>query len=404
MNSTDVLIVGGGPAGLAAALALRQRGASVAVADARKPPIDKACGEGLMPDSLRNLAKLGVELTPDDGAAFQGIRFVNHEGNSQGETRQTDVATAEFPARARFGSGGNSGLGIGLRRQTLHARMVAQAEAAGVDLHWGSQVQLTHDGRVLVAGEVRHYACLVGADGQGSQVRRWAGLDCCKVLSKRFGFRRHFSVEPWSPFVEVHWGMSGQAYVSPVGPNEICVATLSSDQHCRVETLLDELPQLRARLGGATRITPHATDRERGSLTTTCRLARVAVGCIALIGDASGSADAITGEGMGMAFRQARLLAECFEIGDFERYNRLHPATLQLPQTMARVMLTMDRSVAFRNRALRMLAADPSIFARLLGVHLGSEPMGRFVATGGLELAWRMMVQRQSAAVPGVPA
>jgi hypothetical protein len=116
------------------------------------------------------------------------------------------------------------------------------------------------------------------------------------------------------------------------------------------------------------------------------------------------SRHAITGEGMGLAFRQARLLAECFEIGDFERYNRLHPAILQLPQTMARVMLTMDRSVAFRNRALRMLAAEPSIFARLLGVHLGSEPMGRFVATGGLELAWRMMVQRQSGAVPGVPA
>jgi len=403
-NSTDVLIVGGGPAGLAAALALRQRGVAVTVADARKPPIDKACGEGLMPDSLRDLAQLGVELTPEDGAVFQGIRFVNHQGDGQGETQQTDVATAEFPAGARFGPGGDSGFGIGLRRQTLHARLVAQAESAGVDLRWGSQVQLTQDGRVLVAGEVHHYACLVGADGQDSQVRRWAGLDRCKVLSKRFGFRRHFPVEPWSPFVEVHWGASGQAYVSPVGPKEVCVATLSRDQHCRVETLLNELPQLRAKLGGVAEVTPHSTDRERGSLTTTRRLTRVAVGCIALVGDASGSADAITGEGMGMAFRQALLLAECFEIGDFERYNRLHPAILRVPQTMARVMLIMDRSEALRNRALRMLAAEPSIFARLLGVHLGSEPVGRFIATGGLEVAWRMMVQRQSAEVPGMPA
>ena len=64
-SSSDVLIVGGGPAGLAAALALRQRGATVAVADVRTPPIDKACGEGLMPDSLRELALLGVDLTPD---------------------------------------------------------------------------------------------------------------------------------------------------------------------------------------------------------------------------------------------------------------------------------------------------------------------------------------------------
>ena len=133
----------------------------------------------------------------------------------------------------------------------------------------------------------------------------------------------------------------------------------------------------------------------------TRRLKQVAVGSIALVGDASGTADAITGEGMGMAFRQALLLAECFEIGDFNRYNRLHPAILQLPQTMSRVMLLMDRSEAFRNRALRMLATEPEIFARMLGVHLGSESLARFVVSRGLEVAWRLMVQ--PAAVPGVP-
>jgi len=403
MNSTDVLIVGGGPAGLAAALALRQRGAAVTVADARKPPIDKACGEGLMPDSLRDLALLGVELTPDDGAAFRGIRFVNHEKGRQDEPRETDVATAQFPSGAGFGPG----LGVGLRRQTLHNRLVAQAEAAGVHLRWQSQVQLKLDGRVLVAGEVHSYGCLVGADGQGSRVRHWAGLDQCKVLSRRFGFRRHFRVDPsasWSPFVEVHWAASGQAYVTPIGPDEVCVATISSNQYCRVETLLDELPQLRKKLAGGAKSATTPLDKERGSLTTTRRLSRVAVGCIALVGDASGSADAITGEGLGMAFRQALLLAECFEIGDLERYNRLHPQILRLPQTMARVMLPMDRSATFRNRALRMLAAEPAIFARMLGVHLGSEPVGRFVASSGLEVAWRMMVQRQSSAAPGAPA
>jgi flavin-dependent dehydrogenase len=401
--STDVLIVGGGPAGLAAALALRQRGAAVTVADARKPPIDKACGEGLMPDSLRDLALLGVELTPDDGAAFRGIRFVNHEKDRDGEPRETDVATAQFPSGAGF----DFGLGVGLRRQTLHARLIAQAEAAGVDLRWQSQVQLKQDGRVLVAGEVCSYGCLVGADGESSQVRRWVGLERCKVLSRRFGFRQHFRVDPsasWSPFVEVHWAASGQAYVTPVGPDEVCVATISNNKYCRVGTLLEELPQLRARLAGGAKMATVPLGAERGSLTTTRRLNSVAVGCIALIGDASGSADAITGEGMGMAFRQALLLAECFEIGDLERYNRLHPEILRLPQTMAQVMLLMDRSEAFRNRALRMLAAEPAIFSRMLGVHLGSEPMGRFVATSGLEVAWRMMVQRQSSTAPGAPA
>ena len=51
-RSTDVFVIGGGPAGLAAAIAARRRGLDVTVADCSVPPIDKACGEGIMPDGL----------------------------------------------------------------------------------------------------------------------------------------------------------------------------------------------------------------------------------------------------------------------------------------------------------------------------------------------------------------
>ena len=57
-NSTDVFVIGGGPAGLAAAIAARQRGFDVLVADGAEPPIDKACGEGLLPDGLAALERL----------------------------------------------------------------------------------------------------------------------------------------------------------------------------------------------------------------------------------------------------------------------------------------------------------------------------------------------------------
>lgn len=375
---TDVLIVGGGPAGLAAALALRQRGASVTVADAMKPPIDKACGEGLMPDSLQELARLGVELTAEDGAEFRGIRFVNG----------AHAATAQFPACGVQATQA----GIGLSRQTLHSKLLAQAEKVGVNLRWQSPVQLKEDGSVLIAGKSIQYAWLVGADGQGSRVRRWASLERGTILSRRFGFRQHFAIEPWSPYVEVHWGKSGQAYVTPVGPNEVCVVTVTRNPHCRLPSLLAELPWLQKKLRGAGSSGAIALDSERGALTTTRRLRRVALGRVALVGDASGSADAITGEGMGMAFRQAPLLAECLETGNLGHYNRLHPATLQLPQTMARIILLMDRSTAFRNRAIAMLARKPALFARLLAVHLGTESITRFAVTRGLELAWRLAV------------
>ena len=381
---TDVLVVGGGPAGLATALALRKRGIGVTVADAMRPPIDKACGEGLMPDSLRDLAFLGIDLSAEDGAAFRGIRFVNHHIGSPFAEHGMERATAPFPAGDFLSSEG-----IGLPRPALHAKLVARAQQEGVDLRWHSPVQLKPNGHVLVAGKPVLYDWLIGADGHSSRVRAWAGMERGSVLSRRFGFRGHFRVKPWSPYVEVHWGKTGQAYVTPVGPNEVCVATIARTAGFRLETMLEELPWLAEKLAGR-ESSPAPVDRERGAATTTRRLEQVVRGRVALVGDASGSADAITGEGMGMAFRQALLLSECMAAGNMARYNRLHPDILQLPQTMARVMLLMDRSETFRNRALHMLSSEPTLFARMLGVHLGTESLVKFVASKGFELAWRL--------------
>jgi 2-polyprenyl-6-methoxyphenol hydroxylase-like FAD-dependent oxidoreductase len=117
---TDVLVIGGGPAGLAAAIAARKKGFEVTVADGANPPIDKACGEGLMPGTLMALRELGVEIQPRDGMAFRGIRFLN------GETS----AEARFPTSS----------GVGLRRTILHQKMVERAQECGVSLQWNTPV------------------------------------------------------------------------------------------------------------------------------------------------------------------------------------------------------------------------------------------------------------------------
>ena len=72
----DVLVVGAGPAGLACAIAAARRGLRVRVVDAaRVGPVDKACGEGLLPDALESLADLGVRVS--GGRRLAGIRFVS---------------------------------------------------------------------------------------------------------------------------------------------------------------------------------------------------------------------------------------------------------------------------------------------------------------------------------------
>ena len=116
MTDVDVFVIGGGPAGLAAAIAASRQGLGAVVVDGNRPPIDKACGEGLMPDSRFQGARLGVDLPDSVGFEFRGIRF-DGAGRSVG---------ADFP----------KGRGIGVRRTVLHQALIEAAERAGVELRW----------------------------------------------------------------------------------------------------------------------------------------------------------------------------------------------------------------------------------------------------------------------------
>lgn len=359
-NSCEVLIVGGGPAGLAAAIALRMRGADVLVADAMKPPIEKACGEGLMPDAMRNLASLGAQCVAGEGVTFRGIRFVNW-----GDAELVSVS-ADF----------ERGEGVGIRRTELHARLVARAADIGVRMRWKTPVSF--ESRVSLGGEACRYRWLVGADGQSSRVRKWAGLEAGRLISRRFGFRRHYRIRPASDYVEVHWCALGQVYITPVGPDEICVAVVTRHSSTRMQQVIDTIPYLRARIPVET-----ASTRERGALTTTRKLRRVVKGDVALVGDASGSVDAVTGEGLATGFKQAAVLSRSLETGSLDLYAVEHARTLRIPRQMARALLVLDKHPSVRNVTMRTLAGSPELFRGMLRVHMSDESLAHFVLRNG---------------------
>jgi flavin-dependent dehydrogenase len=366
MVRCDALIVGGGPAGLAAAIALRQKGLDVLVADAMQPPIDKACGEGLMPDAQKDLAALGITLSREDGALFHGITFLAHDHQ----------ATAHFA----------HGHGVGLRRLQLHARLMERCEQLGVRMAWGTRVGIAGNTPFQLNGEACVYRYAVGADGQSSRVRQALGMGEGKILSRRFGARCHYHVQPWSRMVEVHWGPLGPAYVTPVGPQTIGVATVARSSVHRMDDVLEGLPVLRRKLHGA-----QVLSTTRGAVTTTRKLRRVTAGATSLIGDASGSVDAITGEGIALAFRQALLLGEAVAAGDLTIYERGHGAIVRMPHLMSRVLLSLDAHAGLRDWAIARLAAQPQLFARLLALHLGDTPgshLVRELPMLGLRLLW----------------
>jgi len=365
-NIADVFVIGGGPAGLAAAIAARQRGLRVVVSDGAEPPIDKACGEGLLPDGLVALERLGIQLPFEVARPFHGIRFLS--GSSE--------ANASFPGRS---------CGLAVRRTSLHRVMIERATQMGVELMWRTAVTgICCDGVHLGKSVVRT-RWIVGADGSNSRVRRWAGLDQGSRFRYRYAFRRHYRVAPWTDHMEVYWGDCCQGYATAVSDEQVCVALASHDPNLRVDQGLQTLPGLRARLCGAEAASP-----ERGALTGNRRLNRVWRGNVALIGDASGTVDAITGEGLGLAFSQAVVLAECLQSGDLHPYQSEHRRLALRPQAMARLMLTLDGRPRLQCRTLQVFQKRPEIFRRLVALHVGALPATQLV-WDGLTLGWGLL-------------
>jgi menaquinone-9 beta-reductase len=364
-EGTDVLVIGGGPAGLAAAIAARMKGFDVTVADGATPPIDKACGEGLMPGSLTALRELGVVIGPGDGQVFPGIRFI--EGTTSVE--------ASF-------SGAD---GFGVRRTVLHQKMVERAQECGIALLWNTPVVgLSRDGAMLGDTELKA-KWIIGADGIHSRVRRWSGLDSKGRPQIRFAQRRHFRMKAWTDRVEVHWGQKAQTYVTPLGYDETCVALISRDPRMRLEDALREFPRLAGHMRHA-----EPSSAERGGVTVTRKLDQVYSGNIALIGDASGSVDAITGEGLRLSFLQAKALADALVSGNLRNYQRAHCRLGRRPNTMGRLLLLLDRYPRLRKRALQCLAQEPELFARMLAAHVG-ESSPKFLAATSLRFGWQFL-------------
>ena len=344
-KATDAFVVGGGPAGLAAAISLRRAGLRVVIADIAQPTIDKACGEGLMPDAMVAVAQLGIHIPLERGHVFQGICFRTEEA----------AATAHFA----------QGHGLGVRRIVLHNLLVEHARSLGVQVLWNTRVEVLGHGKIAANGAEWKTRWIIGADGQRSRVRQFAQLDHA-LLSQRYGFRQHFSVAPWTDCVEVYWAPEGQAYVTPTGDHEVCVALVMEEKQNRMGHLSQMFPSLAAHLKGC-----ESTTAERGAMTICRHLPRVTRGSVALIGEAAGSIDAVTGEGLALAFKQALALGESLPYEDLELYEKKNRQIRRMPFMMSQLMVYLGRHPQLQSRIIEACETDASFFSHLMAVHLG---------------------------------
>lgn len=340
VESTDLLVIGGGPAGLATAIESRLAGFETLVIDRRRPPIDVACGEGLMPIGVERLLHLGVEISDRDRAVFRGIRYID----------------GDLVAEARF----KSGVGFGIRRTTLHDAMRRRAEELGVRLSWGTKAnRLTRNGVETKSGSIRSQ-WLVAADGRMSRFRKAAGLSGKDPRRRRVGVRRHYALAPWSDFVEVYWADGAEAYVTPVSDGMVGVAMLTREIPANFDHLLERFPRLRKRLSTAS-----VASKDRGAGPFGHRPVSVTRGNLALVGDASGSLDPITGEGLSVAFAQAHCVVQSIRRGNLDQYVAGHRLALRIPRILASLLLVAERRPWVRRQGVRVLASMPRVFGRL---------------------------------------
>lgn len=368
-ESYDAVIVGAGPAGLAAAIVLARNGWHVLVCAGQPLPIDKPCGEGILPTGVGLLRRLDVlkHLDPDQMHPFKGIRIRTSSGQ-----------TAEAPFL--------EGPGLGIRRLNLSQALVRSARqwpnleiretvVRGVCPGPRAMEVQFHDGMVRAR-------LVIGADGLNSRVRRWAGLEGGLGRYRRLGMRRHFHLPPWSEYVEVLHGPGIEAYVTPCGPGLTGVAFLweaARNPQLRggFAALLRAFPDLQRRLEG---IRPASAPLGKGPLHRRA-LGQCSDGML-LIGDAAGYLDACTGEGISLALAQALALEDCLapllrrstgtitrqQLGAYERSFR----DIVRPYVIAtHLLLFLKRHPAWFDRIVITMHDNPDLLQWLFSAQMG---------------------------------
>ncbi|MGB2838813.1 MAG: FAD-dependent monooxygenase [Actinomycetes bacterium] len=335
----NVVVVGGGPVGMYAAIASAMKGVNVSVVEKRPGPVDKACGEGLMPSALQALDEIGVDPS---GVDFRGIRYLDAGG-----ARQVHASLGVRPGR-------------GVRRTTLMTALGIRAAQLDIPVVRDRVVGTDQGGggvSVALAGGTRLDAdAVLACDGLGSTTRDQLGLDVRHAQPARFGLRQHYGIAPWSDDVEVYWGRDEEAYVTPVAPDLVGVALLGP-RGGPFGARLAGFPALVDRLRDAV---PSGPVLGAGPLRRQAR--RPLHDRVLLVGDAAGYVDALTGEGLAVGFASAGAAVSAVSSGDLEQYSRAWRSVTRRFRWSTEVLLRTTQRQRPRRAMLPLADTLPSVF------------------------------------------
>ncbi len=303
MNVLDVIVVGAGPAGSAAAAGLARAGARVLLIEAGLHPRPKACAEYASPRIAEELARIG--LLPNEWVDL-AVPLAGMEMHAGPRMARVGYADRRGPRSA-----------WGVDRRTFDHRLAQHASACGADLLEGVRaIGLSRDagrvdgvrlrGRSGEATAVRA-DLVIGADGTRSAVARMLGVDRPVRFPRRLGLvAHHAGVDGLDDHGEMHVGDGYYVGLAPTPGGELNVGMAlplngASGARERFDAAIAGLPAVAERLGASPRLGPI-----RGAAPIGHRVSEVAGPGWMLVGDAAGFVDPFTGEGIHRALRSSR--------------------------------------------------------------------------------------------------
>ncbi|MEU4547589.1 NAD(P)/FAD-dependent oxidoreductase [Nonomuraea dietziae] len=354
----DVLVVGGGPAGAAAALRAKQLrpGAAVLLLDRDDFPRDKACGDGIAAHGRDELALLGLPDLIADYRPTQRLSVISPGG----------VRVSARVARPNHV----------VPRMVFDARLVEAARARGVEVRRHRVRSLTaHDGRVVVDGELTARA-VVAADGAHSTLRRLLGARPTPERHTAIAVRGYADMpddEDAQLIAMQRAGWPAYAWAFPIGDGTANVGfgmllpTLHATGLPGRQVLHGRLAELLPRLP--------ARDLRAHHLPLSPGRPKPGVGRVLFAGDAASLINPLTGEGIYYALLSGRLAGEAavLSAGDpLAAYRRRLRAALGRHLFTTDVLARAAQSPGFIDAAIATAARRPEVFDLLVEVGLGA--------------------------------
>ncbi|WP_300539684.1 geranylgeranyl reductase family protein [uncultured Nocardioides sp.] len=320
-TETDVLVVGAGPAGSAAAAWLARAGLDVVLADATTYPRDKTCGDGLTPRAVHELSRLGLEDWLRAHTVNQGLR-----AHGFGQVLHLPWPGGSLPS---WGSAvARTELDDHLRTTALKAGAIGVEDARAVDVRWDgarvAAVVFERRGEGGRAGAQRfEIACrrLVVADGVRSPLGKVLGRewhrDTVYGVAGRSYVASTMTDDPWiSSHLELRDEkgavLSGYGWIFPLGTGDVnlgvgTLATAKRPADIAIKPLMQFYADQRREefgLSGELRMPTSALLPMGGAVSN------VAGANWALIGDAAGCVNPLNGEGIDYGLETGRMVAD----------------------------------------------------------------------------------------------